>query len=176
MINYNNLKVDDIIRTQEFRDFYDSAVDYCHYIEQDSTESTIYFLQTVRRKLLSLYISALNLPWVDLQSEIEYDNQLDDIEFNKILNSLSDKLGDSRMYWHVFDPTNQDDTEYVCGDLVDDLGDIYKDLKFSLATFNLDKVDCKENALWQFKFDFDKHWDDHCIDAISAIHYFLQNE
>ena len=170
------MNVDDIIRAQEFRDFYESVIDYCYYIEQDSITSTIDFLHNVRKKLLSLYINALNLPWVDLQSEIEYDNKLDDIEFDNILSYISDKLGDSRFYWQVFDPTNQDDTEPVCGDLLDDLGDIYKDLKFSLVTFNLDKEDCKENALWQFKFDFDKHWYDHCINALSAIHYYLQNE
>jgi len=52
----------------------------------------------------------------------------------------------------------------------------YTTTKFSFMTYNLDKEDCKENALWQFKFDFNKHWGDHCINALSAIHYFLQNE
>jgi len=126
----NTLKVEAIITTIEFRDFYESAIAYRYFIERNSSTSTIDFLKNVRRKLLSLYSNALNLPWVNLQSEIEYDNKLDDIEFNKNLNSISDRLGESRFYWHLFDPSNQDDTEPVCGDLVDDLGDIYKDLKF----------------------------------------------
>jgi hypothetical protein len=36
----------------------------------------------------------------------------------------------------VFDPTKDDDIEPVCGDLLDDLGDIYKDLKNSLLLFD----------------------------------------
>lgn len=170
------LKVDKILRANEFSDFYQEASNFCEFLERDSTTSNIEFLNRIRENLLNLYNKALKLQWVDLQSNIEYEDKLDNKEFENILNSLANKLDDKRYYWHVFDPTNQDDTEPVCGDLVDDLGDIYKDIKFSIMTFNLDKKDCKENALWQFKFDFDKHWDDHCINALSAIHFFLQNE
>lgn len=135
------------------------------------------FLKTTRIHLLKLYENALKLQWVDLQSNIEYDDKLDSDEFDKTLSYISDRLGDARYYWHVFDPTNEKNKEPVCGDLIDDLGDIYQDIKFSLMTFNLGKQDCQENAfLWQFKFDFDRHWGDHCINALRAIHFYLQCE
>ncbi len=37
-----------------------------------------------------------------------------------------------------------------------------------------EKPDCKSLSLWKFKFDFDCHWGDHCINALAAVHYFLQ--
>ena len=169
-------KTEEILKTKEFTDFYESAVDFCDFIENYSSKDKIEFLKATRIHLLKLYDNALKFQWVDLQSNIEYDDKLDSDKFDKTLIYISDRLSDARYYWHVFDPTNEKDTEPVRGDLVDDLGDIYQDLKFSVMTFNFDKQDCQENALWQFKFDFDKHWDDHCINALSAIHFYLQND
>lgn len=170
------MKVEEILKTTEFLDFYKSATDYCNFIDNYSKQSQIDFLKIARQKLLKLYDKALDLQWVDLQSNIEYAERLDDKEFKSILSFLADKLDDKRYYWHVFDPTNHTDTEPVCGDLVDDLSDIYKDIKYSIMIYSLDREDCKENALWQFKFDFDKHWGDHCINALTGIHFILQDE
>ena len=172
----NHSTVEEIIQTKEFVDFYRTASSFCDFVESYATESKYEFLQVARQNLLTLYDTALKIQWVKLQSNIEYDEKLDDIKFKKLLMFIEKRLGDARYYWHVFDPTNDKDTEAVCGDLVDDIGDIYKDLKYSIMIYNLDKEDCKENAVWQFKFDFDKHWDNHCINALSAIHYYLQNE
>lgn len=169
-------KTEEILKTKAFADFYNAAVEFCGFIETYNSKDKVEFLKATRTHLLKLYDDALKLQWVDLQSNIEYNDKLDSTELDNTLSYISTRLGKARYYWHVFDPTNNKDTEPVCGDLVDDLGDIYQDLKFSIMIFNLGKQDCQENALWQFKFDFDKHWDDHCINALSAIHFFLQNE
>jgi len=167
---------DYILNTKEFSDFYKIAVDFCDFIEKYKSKSNLDFLKNTRHHLLQLYNKALTLPWVDLQTNLEYGEKLDSDLFDKTVSFITERLGEKRYYWYVFDPTNENDLEPVYGDLVDDLQDIYQDIKFSLLTFNLDKLDCKENALWQFKFDFERHWDDHCINALSAIHFFLQNE
>jgi len=172
----HHFKTEEILKTKEFTDFYKIAVDFCDFIENHPGKDKTEFLKATRLYLLKLYDNALKLQWVDLQSNIEYDDKLDSDKFDRTLLFISSRLGDARYYWHVFNPTNEKNTEPVCGDLVGDLGDIYQDLKFSLMTFNLNKLDCQENALWQFKFDFEKHWDDHCINALSAIHFYLQNE
>lgn len=168
------MNVDEIIKTKEFFNFYDTASDYCNFIEDENKLSWTEFLQEVRKKLMHLYNTALELQWVELQSNIEYDEKLDNMD--SILLNIANQLDDKRYYWHVYNPVNDKDTEPVCGDLVDDLGDIYKDLKFSLMIYNLNKEDCQENALWQFKFDFETHWNDHCMNALNAVHFFLQDE
>ncbi|MFO0477640.1 MAG: DUF5063 domain-containing protein [Bacteroidota bacterium] len=168
--------IDNLIKTKEFSDFYKISVDFCEFIEKYQSKDNLDFLKNSRQNLLFLYSSALALPWVDLQTNIDYDEKINTDQFNKTVSFITDRLGETRYYWHVFDPTLENEKEPVCGDLVDDLQDIYKDIKISILTYNLNKKDCKENALWQFKFDFDKHWDNHCINALSAIHFFLQNE
>jgi hypothetical protein len=164
-----------IIITKEFRDFYKSATDYCDHIENYHGSSSADFMKATRQNLLHLYDTGLKLQWVDLQSNAEFDDRLDDKEFETILHSISAKLG-QRYYWHVFNPSNQEDTESVCGDLVDDLGDIYKDLKRSILLYQIDTIDSRERAVWDFKFLFEKHWNDHCINALTGIHFFLQHD
>ena len=72
--------------------------------------------------------------------------KLEEKEFEKILFFISERL-DNRYYWHVFDPSNQVDTEPVCGDLLDDLGDIYKDLKRSILIFKPPRW-CRIRVRW----------------------------
>lgn len=167
---------EEIITSKEFSNFYQIATSYCEFIETYQEKSKVDFLQQTRQLLLNLYERTLKLQWVDLQSNIDFEEILDDKVFEKTLSSIADRLEDARYYWHVFEPTDHKDTELVCGDLLDDLGDIYKDLKYGIMIYNLGKKDCIENALWEFKFSFDKHWDDHCINALTGIHYYLQNE
>ena len=167
---------EEIIKTEEFNDFYKTVIEFCDFIENYSATDKMEFLKIAKDYLLRLYFNTSKLQWVDLRSNIEYDEKIDGKIFNNVLLFIAERLGDSRYYWHVLDPTNSEEKEPVCGDLVDDLGDIYKDLKYSIMIFNLNKHDCKENALWQFKFDFDKHWDNHCINALSAIHFYSQHE
>ena len=166
----DSLKIEEILITQEFIDFYDNAGDFCAFIETTKNETD--YMNELKIRLLKLYELGTNLPWVDLQSNVDYDDKLSDVEFKKVLDTIANKIGEKRFYWHVFNSTNENDKQAVCGDLVDDLGDIYKDLKYSILIFNLNQSECKENAVWQFKFDFDSHWGDHCINALNAIHFF----
>ncbi len=161
---------DYILNTKAFSDFYATASNFCEFIETDQAESGA-FLQQLTHYLLDLYRKALVLSWVRLDSNVEYEEKLNGDQLEETIAFIAKHLGSTRNYWHLFDPSDGSDKEPCCGDLVDDIGDIYTDLKYDLLIFNLDKPDCKENALWQFKFGFDKHWGDHCMNALAAIHF-----
>ncbi|MCW3075042.1 MAG: hypothetical protein JWP69_2111 [Flaviaesturariibacter sp.] len=90
-----------------------------------------------------------------------------------ILKSIGGRVPFS-YYWVVLNPVDMKNlAETGTGDLVDDLGDIYKDLKRAIVIFDTDDVAAKENIIWRLKFDFDYHWNKHCIEALSAIHHYL---
>jgi hypothetical protein len=161
-------------QTLEFTEYYEAAAKFCLFLEGNSCADTADFLTSMRTHLLRLYVAALAMPWVDLQSNAEFEEQLSADAFHAVLHGVAEQLGKARYYWHVFDPVSDLDTVPVCGDLLDDAGDIYKDLKYSLMIFNLDKEECEEIALWQLKSDFDAHWNRHCINALSAIHFYLK--
>ena len=161
-------------QTLAFAEYYQAAVSFCGFIENNGSSDTIDFLITVRTCLLRLYATALAMPWIELQSNEEFEEKLSADAFQAILHGVAEQLGEARYYWHVFDPAKDLDTVPVCGDLLDDIGDIYKDLRYSLMIFGLGRANCEEVALWDLKFDFDAHWSNHCINALSAIHFFLK--
>jgi hypothetical protein len=170
----NYLSFREVRQTPEFTKYYEAAGHFCLFLEESNSLTTLEFLEAARGHLLPLYAVALAMPLVDLQSDKEYEDMLLPDDFQAVILSIAERLGSARYYWHVLDPTNDFDTALGCGDLLDDLGDIYKDLKNSLILFSLGKESCEENALWQLKFDFDAHWGEHCVNALSAIHFYLK--
>ena len=170
MCNY--LVFEEVRQTPEFAKYYEAANHFCVFLEESQHLATIRFLELIRTHLLRLYATALDMPWVDLQSNKEYDEKLSADALQIVLSTVAEQLDSARYYWHMFDPTNDLDTTPVCGDLLDDVSDIYKDLKYSLMIFDLGKEDCEENALWSLKFDFDAHWGEHCVNALYAIHFY----
>jgi len=169
------LPFEEVRQTSEFAEYHRAAEAFCEFLEGNSKLATADFLAMVRSHLLRLYTAALAMPWMDLQSNEEFEERLSADAFQAVLHSVAEQLGAARYYWHVFNPVNDRDTEPVCSDLLDDVGDIYKDLKYSLMILGLGKGECEENALWQLKFDFDAHWSRHCVNALSAIHFYLAN-
>ena len=165
------LPLKDLIKTPEFIAFYKAAENYCDFIEHYDAHNE-QFLMAAQKHLFELYNVGKALQWVELESEINDDNETESNRRHDELRFIGERLGDCQYYWHVFDPSIENDTEPVCGDLTDDLGDIYKDLKQGLLMYGIDKEHIKESAVWDFKFFFERHWGEHCINAIYAIHYF----
>ena len=168
------ISIAEAIGTEKLRQFIALARQYCLLIEERQPVSPAVFLPQMQQLLADLYSAALKLDWIDLQSNIDYE--LEKIDFAKLLRVVAEKVGDYRYYWSVFDPTSMEDTDAGCDDLLYDLGDIYKDLQYSLRVFDLQTVDSQENAVWQFKHDFARHWSRHCVNALRSLHFFVQNE
>lgn len=164
------ISIEKVIELKETKDFLLTARSYCSFIETTDTTNKE-FLKGLQGLLLILYQQATTLSCTTLDHEEEFKEKLSKEEFEKILNSISDKIGENRYYWEVFDPTNDKDTEAVCGDLVDDIGDIFKDIKYGLMIFDIGTTSSQEDAIWNFKFGFEKHWGRHAISALKTIHF-----
>jgi hypothetical protein len=166
------ISIEKVIALKETQDFLLTAKGYCSFIETtDATGKE--FLNGLQGLLLSLYQQAATPPWTTLEHKEEFKAELSAEEMEKTLNSISNRVGADRYYWEVFDPTDHNDTEPVCGDLVDDIGDIYKDIKYGLITFDFGTLASRQDAIWHFKFRFEKHWGGHAISALRSIHFQL---
>jgi hypothetical protein len=169
------MSVDKITQTKDFIDFVERIKRFCVFIETHQSDNYRRFLDETQKELIELYSYGQTLPDFDLPADRDIEEvDISDNDIRDILSFTKVRLRDP-FYWVVFDPTDHNDTASVCGDLVDDLGDIYKDLKTFLTGFGSVDEDVKQNALWHLKWSFDNHWNDHCINAIYAIHYFLKH-
>lgn len=168
-----NSSIETIIEQEQTKDFLKISRDFCVFIESiDKSDDT--YLRQLQTLLLTLYQKATVLPWTSTELNQEFEGDLTQNDTENILRNLSDKIGGDRYYWTVFDPTDDTDTQAVCGDLVDDIGDIYKDVKRGLLTFDIGTMASKEHGMWELKFLFAKHWGQHTIDALRTIHFLLE--
>lgn len=172
MTESKSITIKEALVLKEFTAFLQVAKDYCSFIEAFDSESPEQFLTLLREHLAHLYQSGLQLPEINLQNDQDFEDPLNDKELLNTLSFIGDRLP-AQYYWHVFDPSDESNTDAVCGDLMDDLGDIYRDIKRLLLLFETDSLVAKENAAWELHFSFKTHWGDHCINALYAIHFFM---
>jgi hypothetical protein len=171
----DKILVSKIIATNEFTSFIDAAKRYCSFIESHEAETARHFILQSQNHLLSLYNLGNCMILMEEKSDQKIEVKLDELEFQRSLHFIADRLWDYRYYWYVFDPTaKKKDAGIVYGDLYEDLGAIYKYLKQTLLLYGMKSSEAKQNAVWDFKWNFDTHWSGHCANAICAIHYFLQ--
>ena len=101
------MTTDQIIQTTEFKNFYKLAIEFCDFIENYPNNSLLEFLKTTRQNLLKLYDTALRLQWVELQSNVEYEDKLENKEFENILLHIADETDisnpDSKQHLNLYD-------------------------------------------------------------------------
>jgi len=150
---------------------------YCLFIETAAGKTGYAFLNPLRQHLLRLYECSLQFPDEIVFTATETGSPEPDAGYLQQLGqSLVNSLLDSRFYVHIFDPSIETDGEAVTGDLLDDALDIYKDLKHTLLLWDAGTVAAQANAAFNLHFQFIHHWGDHCMNALYAIHYFLQKD
>lgn len=139
------------------------------------------FFKSCHTALIDLYWSGHHLEQIPLKysdSNSEFD---EDKLFDAGGSPQIPDLGDEGWYWKVFDPTTFEkpvyDVSAAAKDLsnswlIDDLTDIYRDLKIGLGKIDyIGSDEAVEDALWNMKWSFLNHWGLHCIDALRYLHY-----
>ena len=162
-----------ILDSAEFNAFLTAAKSFCNFIETSPLTGKEFLLAS-QDLLLELYRTARKLTDAGVADSKE-DVDLPDEEYKQIRKFIGQRQP-FQYYWIALDPiieTEDEHTEGV-GDVTDDVSEIYRDLKSSLLLLESDSTDDKTNAVWQLKFDFDQHWNDHCINALHATHHYLE--
>ena len=150
------MKVDDFVAlVHEYRALVDGAAD-----------SKVHaFLTSCARLLPRIYAAALELP------DVEPDTEDIDSGVESPMDRLAVRIGRYDYYWEVFDPRIDGDEErVVCGQLSDDLADVYLDLVDPLASFEAGRV---ADAVWSWKFGLRSHYGAHIVSAMRAIHVLI---
>lgn len=117
-------------------------------------------LREARRRMAALYRAALDLP--DPAALDVDDSDAPDVEGGRVEPSF----GKADVYWLVPDPTEEQAPTVSL--LSDDFGDTYLDVARGLQLWDRGKLD---DAVWEWRFNFDAHWGRHAVDALRALHY-----
>ena len=162
-----------LFEAKETQQFLNAARGFISLIENREIEKQEFYFQ-IHKKLTDIYCAGLTLKSVELiysNHETEFDTiEKEELKIQNV--NLISSLGKDCFYWEIFDPTDEKDREPTQGWLVDDVADIYADLKNEL--YKIDQIgtdEAVEDGLWQLKFGFTTHWGNHCVNAIRALHY-----
>ncbi|WP_296317877.1 DUF5063 domain-containing protein [Winogradskyella sp. UBA3174] len=166
-------EIQSLLESKETQYFLKVARGFIELIEVKHIKEKEFYLE-IHKKLSELYNAGLSLNSVELihsnentEFKIATEKRLE----GKNVNLIS-SLGKDCFYWEVFDPTYEKENESTQGWLVDDIGDIYADLKEEV--YKIDQIgtdEAIEDGLWQLKFGFTSHWGNHCVNALRALHY-----
>lgn len=131
---------------------------------------------TVRRiaaALASLYEAALSLPDVESQSSDLLEPVVRPERSAGLRESVVNLFGEHVGFNVVFDP--YEDVGHatpVVSDLTDDLVSIYEDVRKVLGRIQRGN---DRDALWEARFDFERHWGHHLVSALTACHAVLSH-
>jgi hypothetical protein len=142
---------------QQLEQFAVNVRAYCDFVRDASALPLTQRLIEAQAQLLRLYTAALALP--------ELPEDFEDVERPPPARPTLESFGEKEVYWEVFDPYVP--TEAGCGSLTDDLLDVHDDVRRGLVLWDHGHRDA---ALWEWRFNFEIHWGDHCIDALRALH------
>lgn len=124
-------------------------------------------------RILALYRQALLLPkpWTDgLSADLE-ECEVPEHELQVVIQRAWQLP--CKFYAQVSDPFEDPQPTPVNPHLADDIGDIYRDVAGGLMLFERGK---RDEALWEWGFNFQFHWGAHATGAIRALHSYLAQE
>lgn len=147
--------------------FADVAARFCHAMETDPV-STAQNIEELRLLAAELHLAVLGLP--DLQPE--EGAPWPKVDRTRISARRFAELP-ADFYWDVFEPLVLDPEAPVCNSIVDDLNDIYGDVKLGSL---LHEQGYPAQACWQWRFLFNTHWGEHLVGLIRALYWIVRED
>jgi hypothetical protein len=156
-----------------FAEFKSVAARYCSVVDSSASLDRATLLVQIYGILPQLIHEAIALPDVapsDQGDERVVELRITQKEWQRLYDSLKEKLGDWNLYCSIFDPTK--DSEAVRGSLADDIADIYRDIKEGLAC-DSPGLSLQNDIIWEWRLGYYSHWGQHAMEALRTIHSLL---
>lgn len=149
------------------KEFANLAREYCNWVESDDkkNETELFNLQILLSKL---YCWGIQLPDCDT-TDLFQSEKLPEHNHNKLIQYF--KEFPVQYYSAIFNANIVPSEEPVTGDVIDDLVDIYKDLKDGLWYL---EQGSEVDAVFQWRFSLGVHWARHILGAMYALYCFEQ--
>jgi len=182
-------KVRSNLRKPTTQGFLKAAQQLVEILEDEKLEEKDFF-QKMHKGLSDLYSAGLQLE--EACFSIPYTRKVKWLKrqrwyglYEHKYASLASKYLKDHYYLEVFDPICSYDDDGVFhskvpdnsvgpASLIDDIGDIYDDLKTELEFLKKYNTNVAAGiALESLKWGFTVHWGNHCINALRCLHYLL---
>lgn len=140
-------------------DFSEVARLFCDWAEKGSLTS-----EQAQQHLADLHACILRVQLLTPEGEGDCEDFLTNEDWKRIYNRF--QTLEPHIYRNVYDPL-EDQPGVDIAPLADDLADIYRDVKEGLVLFDRGLF---EEAIWQWRYNFQIHWGRHLTAALTALH------
>ena len=152
--------------------FHHIAKEYVEFIENCRSIPRKEFVRRVHAFLAELYRLGVLLSGFAVDgSDERAQTSVNRDQWANIYEKIREQLAEVNVYWGVWDPADPEDRQVIQGELSSDLADIYQDLSNILPID--DSVKFVASDLWTIRFQFEHHWGQHVISALTALHSLL---
>jgi hypothetical protein len=175
MENSTNKKYSEILELTGFKIFVKEIDDFFELLESEDIEDESKFKKRLHLSLSKVYSTSFLIPYLELEFDSDFENDQFIKRDKEFANKISKKLKSCDWYSGIFDPFNIDDSDPVQFSLIDDIIDIYYELKIAKLKIEKKKPEYIEDGIWDIIFGRNNHWGTHAVNAIRALHYKLYN-
>lgn len=167
---------DHFVYSKNVIEFVTVANEYCSFVENNARLSRVQFVEKAQKLFPLLYLKASMLPGID-DSEVDTpEKYVTEVDYNFLLNKISEKLGQFDSYQEVFDEGMQFSETAIDVSIAENICDIYQDLKDFLLSFRIGTVEIMTDALWECQNNFKTFWGQKLVNGLRALHNLLYSD
>jgi len=164
---------DELVFSKNVIEFVTVGKEYCSLVENYAASDTLTFLSTMQKIFPLLYLKATLLPVVDEEGVEPPEKFVSEVDYNFLLNKLTEKLGKLDNYQEVFDPGMQFSENPIEASIAENICDIYQDIKDFILNYRVGSTQSMADALWECKNNFEQYWGQKLVNGLRAIHLLV---
>lgn len=157
-----------------FKSFWQSASQLCDFLQFPQNIAVELYRQKLILLLLDTYKAGLFLPEINIEAD---DNLIDD-KFDDQVNGMKlayqDEIGAVNHYFDAYDPYDFEDNILSEGSIVDELKEIFRQLKIQLIKIETGEQKWIIDATWSVQFYLNLSLQNELIDVSRALHHSLK--
>jgi hypothetical protein len=159
-----------VVYSKNVIEFVTVANEYCAFVENNGNFGRSEFIDKMQKLFPLLYLKSSLLPEVDDENAGTPEKFLSEVDYNFILNKISEKLGQFDSYQEVFDEGMQYSETAIGSSISENICDIYQDLKDFLLAFRIGTIEIMNDALWECRNNFASYWGQRLVNGLRALH------
>lgn len=162
--------VEPIVYSKNVIEFVTVANEFCAFVDGHARFSRADFIDRLQKLFPLLYLKASLLPVIIGDNLESPEKFVTEIDYNFLLNKLSEKLGQFDSYQEVFLPEMQFSESAIEATISENICDVYQDLKDFLLAYRIGTNDIMTDAIWECQNNFTTYWGQKLVNGLRAIH------
>ena len=158
----------------KFAAFWSVSSQLCDFLQHPQHISEKAYRRKLVVLILEVYKAGLALPEKETPGNDELDDDHLDDQVGKLELTYEKEIGDVDYYLESYDPFNFEENTLVNASLIEELKEIFRQLKIQLLKLETNEEKWIADAEWSIQFYLNLSLLDELMDVSRAVHYSLQ--